>query len=492
MFKIKGLATWIMFAAIIMVFALFGVGQRNTSTGAGGYAAIVDGQVVSLLEVQKRYENALRGESQKWRKLPSAQRQKKRDELRGQVVQSLVDAEVASQSAADLGMRVSDHEIRDWIVEIPAFQEGGIFQPSFYERYLQSVGSSAVKFEAELRRNRNYENLRDLFLQSLVPSELGSDKKTLAENTKLNISFIKFDTTSLTSSYKISDKELNKYMGSSKQEISEYFEKNKEDYKTKEQTRARHILIKAVRGDDKSFEAALTKIKKIAERAKKEDFGKLAMELSEDPGSKAKSGDLGYFERGRMVKEFESVAFSSPVGKVSPPVKTAYGYHLIKVEDRKGGGYKELPEVSNEIARKLYVENRIKDQIESLRLAVKEGRKGKIKSLSSQFGLKWVDSGEFNLSTGFIPKLGENKKVYEAALALKSGEMAAELIESDGQFYLIRSKSFSQKPAKTVKLEQNDYFKDFMKYQKAQLALKGWIEGKKKTAKIRINEQFFQ
>jgi peptidyl-prolyl cis-trans isomerase C len=103
-----------------------------------------------------------------------------------------------------------------------------------------------------------------------------------------------------------------------------------------EEVHARHILVRAAAGDDKAGKAAEDKIKAVIARLNKgEDFTKVAAEVTEDPSGKANGGDLGYFSKEQMVPEFADVAFSLDKGKISAPVKTQFGWHVIKVEDKR-------------------------------------------------------------------------------------------------------------------------------------------------------------
>jgi peptidyl-prolyl cis-trans isomerase C len=103
-----------------------------------------------------------------------------------------------------------------------------------------------------------------------------------------------------------------------------------------EEVRARHILFRAAAGDDKASKEAEDKLKAVIERLKKgEDFVKVATELTEDPSGKANGGDLGYFTKEQMVPEFAEVAFKLDKGQLSAPVKTQFGWHVIKVEDKR-------------------------------------------------------------------------------------------------------------------------------------------------------------
>jgi peptidyl-prolyl cis-trans isomerase C len=103
-----------------------------------------------------------------------------------------------------------------------------------------------------------------------------------------------------------------------------------------QEVHARHILIRAAAGDDKASAAAKAKIEATIARLKKgEDFEKVAKEVTEDPSGKANGGDLGYFTKEQMVPEFSDVAFKLDKGQISEPVKTQFGWHVIKVEDKR-------------------------------------------------------------------------------------------------------------------------------------------------------------
>ena len=103
-----------------------------------------------------------------------------------------------------------------------------------------------------------------------------------------------------------------------------------------EEVHARHILVRAAPGDEKASKEAEDKIKTVIARLNKgEDFAKVAGEVTEDPSGKANGGDLGFFAKEQMVPEFADVAFKLDKGKISEPVKTQFGWHVIKVEDKR-------------------------------------------------------------------------------------------------------------------------------------------------------------
>jgi peptidyl-prolyl cis-trans isomerase C len=138
-------------------------------------------------------------------------------------------------------------------------------------------------------------------------------------------------------------------------EIETYYKGHKEEFINPESVKARHILLKVPEGsDEKAWKEAESKAKDIKKKLENgEDFAELAKKYSDDPGSKDKGGDLGFFTKGRMVPEFESAAFSLKPGELSDPVKTDFGYHIIEVKEKKAASTKAFPEVQAQMRQRL-------------------------------------------------------------------------------------------------------------------------------------------
>jgi peptidyl-prolyl cis-trans isomerase C len=138
-----------------------------------------------------------------------------------------------------------------------------------------------------------------------------------------------------------------------------------------EEVHARHILIRAPEGDAKASAAAKAKIEAIIARLKKgEDFATVAKEVTEDPSGKANGGDLGYFTKDQMVPQFSKVAFELKKGEISGPVQTQFGWHVIKVEDKRIKPAPKFDEVKAQIEN--YVTRKAQaDLVQKLRTEAK-------------------------------------------------------------------------------------------------------------------------
>jgi len=139
----------------------------------------------------------------------------------------------------------------------------------------------------------------------------------------------------------ILDKALSKDVTISQAQIQQYFQKNHAAFDKPEEVQARHILVPDLATADK-IEAQL--------KSNPNSFADLAKQYSTDPGSKDKGGDLGWFRRGQMVPAFDKEAFSLPVGAISPPVKSPFGYHIIQVLGKQPGSTATLANTSTRIA----------------------------------------------------------------------------------------------------------------------------------------------
>lgn len=142
------------------------------------------------------------------------------------------------------------------------------------------------------------------------------------------------------------EKEIEEKVKVSDKDVKDYYEAHKKDFTANNQVRASHILVKTEE-----------EAKGIAEQLKKgADFAKIARAKSIDAGSAKNGGDLGFFSRGQMVPEFENAAFSLKAGEISPPVRTQYGYHIIKVTERKEGKVVEFEKIKGLLTQRLTAE----------------------------------------------------------------------------------------------------------------------------------------
>lgn len=391
--RAKGIFTGVIFGLICLTFVFVGLtpGENGTNSGIGA-AATVNDVVISVADFQERVAMVENQYGDAFKNLPAAQRQMSGKRLRASALDELVGYELVYQSAERVGVLPTDAGTRDLITSIPAFQEEGRFTRQKYDQYLNYKGIVAADFESKVKRDVVVGQIRELFFTALRPPTIARDLSQIVQDTKLNIEFIKID------------------------------EKPPESVSSVE-VRARHILIK---GDN---EASLKKINEIRKEAEKADFAGLATKYSEDEGTKSKGGDLGFFSKGKMVPQFEESAFALPVGKISDPVKTNYGYHLIKVEEHRGRDNSGEPSEKAIAKRQLELSELLKN-------------KKDISGWVSKYKMKWEETGEFSLSQNKLPKIEAGEDALMAAVHLKTkGEIYPELLRTGSVSYILKLKN---------------------------------------------------
>lgn len=188
------------------------------------------------------------------------------------------------------------------------------------------------------------------------------------------------------------------------EEIQKFYDEHKTDFTVPETVKARHILLKVDSGaDEKAWKDAEKKANDIKKKlAEGGDFAKLAQEFSDDPGSKARGGDLGFFPKGRMVPEFENAAFALKPGEISAPVKSTFGYHIIQTQEKKPSETKKLEDVKQQIGQRLeaqQLQNNVETTVNQL--------KGKYPVKINEAALAATDTGS---APSPMPMHGKDKK----------------------------------------------------------------------------------
>jgi len=487
----KRLKIWILFGVGVLAFAFMGLipGQYQSFT-TGGAAAIVNDEVISMGEYQRRLEQ-MRGQlGDQFQNLPPAQRQMFTSGLQSRALESLISTEILTQAAENEGFFPAKEELQDQIVDIPAFQENGRFSHERYRALLQSNRLSVSEFEKSVRDQAAVEKVRELFEMGMVPSPDEIELERRAEQTKIHLEFVELSREELKDQMNILESQLNDYINQeeNQQEIQNFYEQNKSDYQIPEQVKARHILIKADPENEDSQKKAQERIQEISEIATVDNFAELAEKHSEDQGSADRGGDLGFFERGRMAPEFEEIAFSLAPKTISEPVETSFGYHLILVEEHQEASVKPLEQVKKDVTQKALLEQKVDEIYKKIKEFLQNGQTQKLVSLLKQYkNLEWEDTGEFALSSRFIPKIGRNETLLFDALEVNEGELVDHLVQSRGKSYIVRMKK--RNIPELEPLNQADKEEQIVRLtqQKSSQLMNAWVEHLQEQATIERN-----
>lgn len=274
---------------------------KDAAPKATGPIATINGKPLDRTEFDKKYAKMTKAFTVRKKDIPEGLAQRYKESI----LKQLIDKELLRQAIAKDGVKVDAAALEKEFAEYKKmFRTDENFQ-----RYLKSSEVSIDQIKGNIEHN-------------LAVTALLEKKGNLA----------------------VSD-----------DDISGYFEKNKARYEVKEQVRASHILFKVGKKDDKAKDAeAKAKAEAVYKEAKAKgaDFAALAKKHSQGPTA-PRGGDLSYFTRGRMVPTFEKVAFAMKVGDVAKPVRTQFGWHVIKVTDKKEGRQRPFEEVKESIGKLL-------------------------------------------------------------------------------------------------------------------------------------------
>lgn len=482
------------FALIILVMGLWGL-QKNSQMGISqGTAATVNGRAIPMARLQEAIERLRRDpRMQQYEALGGDFGQKM---MQSQALSQVVEMELIKQRADKEHIITTDAEVRDTVTQIPAFQEAGQFKREIYNNYLASRGKSGSEFESEIRNEQALRRTVELFRSALAPTQLEIDLEKGLKDKRANVEFLKIPNDGLVGATTVQAK-VQGFLAKPENErkVKDYFDAHKKDYAQQEQIKARHILLKTVDGDKDSENRAFAKAQDIEKQLKAGgDFSALAKKYSDDPGSKDKGGDLGFFARGSMVEGFEKVAFNAKVGVVNDPVKTQFGYHIIQVEQKKPAATQTYDQVKNEIAQIILAREESHDQVASLEKALKTGEaSAAVAKLAADHHLKWEESGTFNLQAEEIPKVGNGDEAVRTAFSLSSTKpLADHLIRQGPNAFIIRYKAPSaEKEKKTSGPNPDDnpeMVAAFAANRRSEDALRGWVESMRKNSKIVMSD----
>jgi peptidyl-prolyl cis-trans isomerase D len=419
---------WIAYGIIFMIsipFALWGV---NSYLGGGEVlpAATVDGEEISVRDLDQAYANYRQRLSQLFGgTIPESFDNE--SILREQVLGQLIEEFVLRQYTQKQRYRIGDDELNKMIRSMDSFQRDGQFDTEIYQSQVRSLGYSPVGFEQELRLNGSIEQFQNGIRETafVVPVFESRFTKLSSQTRKLRMLTYTVDPTSIqvdageieqqyqsqADRYRTPERVKIDYIELSLDGIKENisvseddvfarYQENQGAYTSAEIRDASHILVKV--DADEVAEQALARIVKIRERITNgENFSDLAREFSEDPGSADSGGGLGEIERGVMMQTFEAALFSMEVGQLSEPVKTAFGWHLIKLHSVTGGetqSFESLKSSLEDGMKTELAESQIYDLVENLANLAYE-RPDSLLPAAEQLGLPVQTSDWFDRST---------------------------------------------------------------------------------------------
>lgn len=455
--NIKHLAwvLWVVIAVfVLLVFVDFG--PAVPTMGRSDAAATLGDYEVSWGELRRQHQTmqdqmrAAYGEQ--WTPELAQQLQ-----LEQRALDQLLSSKILLVEARRLGLQVSDDEVRREILRSFSDEQGKFVGQELYESWTRQYGGPSA-FEELLREDLLLGKLRDVLTQTVFVSDDDVERAYREDVERAAIRYLllprdrfaeaaQADRASLESYYRDHQSEyqlpeqraidyllvdkgvLRGRMEIPEAELRAFYDQNPDQFTREEQVQARHILL---RTDKRTAAEARAELEAARARiAGGEDFAAVARELSEDPGSAARGGDLGAFGRGRMVPAFEEAAFGAEVGELVGPFDSDFGVHLLEVTQHLPGGSVPFAEAREAVRSRLASERldaAAAERAAELLARLEDAEPGELRGAMEELAgedpaLQFATTSPFGAGDA-IPGIGRSPELSETAFALAPGELA--------------------------------------------------------------------
>jgi peptidyl-prolyl cis-trans isomerase D len=459
---LKWLLVIVVFMFVVWAAATYTGGQSGQRENTAAWAAQVNGTTIEGATFQS-YARQLDNTYQSLFGEQYAQ-QRGLVKIGRQAINQLVDEELMYQEATRQGLRVTPEEVAMAITRDPNFQENGRFIGVARYRDLFRAGNVGVgEYEAQVRRRLLIETYRNLIGNGVVVTDAQVEKEFLRRNQKTTVEYVLIDPKHLPAPPPASDEEAARYYEAhrdrfargegrtgtyvliSPQELARaitvaddevlaaYNRDLPTKYTVREQRRASHILFKVATGvtpaDASRIEAKARDVLKKARSGS--DFAELARKYSED-SSASNGGDLNFFGRGQMVKEFEEAAFSLPVGAVSDLVRTNYGFHIIKVTETREPHTMTFEEVKDRLREELKLAQARSQAADRAAALAKASAGGGLEAVARSQGLTPTATGPVRPGDA-VAGLAASQQVVARMMTLDTGKVSEAIAIPSGQ-----------------------------------------------------------
>ena len=467
--KSKGWLAYLIVGLITIPFALFGINEYFTGA-ANVVVATVDDEEISqeafLAQFNPQKRRLQQELGQKYDNGFDAV-------LKRSVVEKMINEKLLDNLSSELAHVTTDAELSAIIQSNELFQEEGRFSIERYEQILRLNGYTKASYEASKANELTQTQIKYNLLDSAFVTPGALTRLSQLNNQQRQVSYAVLNASDYLDKVKVDPQSVSQYfdnqkhtffdkrqaqvdyvelsldkiadsISASEDDLYNYYEEEQVRFSSDEQRQAQHILVETQETADTVHDLLV----------KGGDFAKLAAQYSQDPGSKDQAGDLGFFTKGVMVGEFEQVVFAMTPGELSTPVKSEFGYHLIKLNAIKGGETKAFDVVREEV-KKLYTESEAQKQLYDLTEQMANlAYEASLDEVSTQMNLA-VQSSEF---------FNEDSRQYDAKMIASAFSVPvfdkgenSEVLELGGNRYVVLSlkakKSKRQKTFEEVKAE---------------------------------------
>jgi peptidyl-prolyl cis-trans isomerase D len=415
-----------------------------------------------------------------------------------QALNKLVTGVVMAAAARDLGLHVTKEELRRIVQASPSFiDEQGRFDPEAFDRYaVYNFGSQRLFIQS---------TTRDLLAQKLIVllagqtevSDAEIDLRTRYEGEQVRIAYVALDPDVLPVGSEVTDEEVEAYAAANSDGLEALYASRAEQLAQPERVRARHILILvAENASEEIAEAARAQAKAARERLLNgESFDDVALEVSQDAGTATQGGDLGFFERGVNDPALDDTAFALEEGGLSEVVRSPYGFHILRVDEKLPAHTPSFEELREGLAREAAEAERAlaiaNETSAELARAVEAGTP--LEDAVRAVGLTLErPSALRRRPDGFVPGLGAAKQVLTAAFAVEAGQSSPEIYAVGGQRVLIQVLEREGPSPAEIEIQRSSQ-RDRLLIEKQDRVVSAWVDDYRAqledSGRLRVNPE---
>jgi peptidyl-prolyl cis-trans isomerase D len=374
----------VILALLIVPFAFFGLDAYFSDAPGGNEVAVVDGAPISEAE----FDRALRDQQDRLRGAAGGQIDRKvleSEELRRAVLDNLVNRRVLALYGAESRLTVTSAQLQEAIAGLDSFQQDGRFSLERYESLLRAQGMTPAMFEARIAHDVRIQQVARAVGEAGIAPNASARRFLGAQLEERSIREMRFPASRHVSNVTPTDEEIARFYESnpaffersarvkaeyvvldqaavekqvsvSEEEIRAFYDSNPQRFGQAEERQARHILLQLDPGaPEADVQKVMARAQELVAELRKDParFATLAREVSQDPGSAGRGGDLGYFGRGTMVQAFDTAAFAQKKDEIGDPVRSDFGVHIIQITEIKAATVRPFAQVHDEIAVEL-------------------------------------------------------------------------------------------------------------------------------------------
>ncbi|MBC7780442.1 MAG: SurA N-terminal domain-containing protein [Proteobacteria bacterium] len=469
----------IVLGLLMLPFLFFGMEGYFRDGGTEAHVAEVGGEKL----LRRDYDRRLREQQDRLRETLGAQARPElfeSAEFRNAVVEGMVQERLLLQAAERTGLRVTDAQLQQVIAGQPEFQENGQFSVDRYRTLLRTAGMTEGMYQERVRTELALSQVQAVFTGGTIVASSVTDRvvKVVDQQREASVSVlapesflkqVELEPGAVEKFYEANRKEFEipqqvrvEYVTLSlaqlaaeitvtPEEAKAFFDQNTQQFRAAEERQASHILIAVAPGADaKMRSTARERATELAAQVRQapQSFADVARKASQDPGSAARGGDLGFFSRGTMMKGFDEAVFALKPAEIVGPVETEAGFHVIQLTGVRGGGasFEQLRPKVEEEARRTRASRRFNELADGFTNTVFE-QSDSLKPAAELLKQPVQTSGWFSRQGGDTPK-GANERLIAAVFADdvlndKRNTAATEV----GQGVLMSARVIESKPA---------------------------------------------